>query len=264
MRRLLSCAFILGLIVIFIAGRTAAADVPADTSTDGLHELLTSLVLSHIPHNYENTKHWGQTDERWDGLHLQLDHLKLKTKRRVKEVNHGTWKMYRIDLIDPQNQFHVRVENTHEVPGGVGFDVIFTARLHLFGRMSKWVKGVQLFSISADGEAQVALRVACELKMGMDISKLPPDVLLSPQVTDADLQLIEFRILRISDVGGSVAKELGDSLRGVVEHELEDKRGKLVEKINQQIDKNRDKLRLSLHDLVASKWSDLTKYVPQN
>lgn len=234
----------------------------AGSSAEDLHQLVTAIARSHIPHNYENWKQWGKTSQRFDGLHISLDGLRLKTKRRKKEVNHGTWKMYRVYLIDPQQQFQVRVENIHDAGnGGVGFELLCTARLHIFGRLSQWVKGVQIISLGADADAQVRLRVSCQMVMRLDATKLPPDVLLRPSVSDANLEIVEFRLQQISDLHGPLVKELSSGVREVLEDEIEDRRPKLVRDLNSQIEKNQDQLRISVHDLLASRWSDLSRYV---
>jgi hypothetical protein len=65
---------------------------------------------------------------------------------------------------------------------------------------------------------------------------------------------------RFSKLSGPLARELSSSLREVVERKLESKQGKIVEKINTQIGRHPERLRLSLSDLVASRWKSLTGY----
>ncbi len=237
---------------------------PPRNGNDGtLDGLLTGVILENIPHRYEDKRDWGMTSERWDGLHIQLDGLKLKTKRRKKTVNHGTWKMYRIDLVNPNEEFRVRLENGRITDDGfVSFDLVTTAKLHAFGRVSKWVKGVQLYSFSADADAKAQLRLACRFAVGLDPTKLPPDIVFVPEVTGADLRLVEFEVQRISDVGGKIAEELGRGVRRIVEDKLDEKRDKLVERINRKLGEKDDDLRLSLHDLAIDKWRALTTSSP--
>lgn len=235
---------------------SAVAAEPANPNP--LDELLTAVARDQLPHDYENRKHWGRTTEIWDGLHIARDGLRIKTKRRKKEVNDGTWKMYRVRLIDPREHLTVGLENVRDLGDGrAAFDVVADGRLAAFGRLSQWVKGVQLVSVSADADARVQMRISFEMTMRLDFNKLPPDVLLSPRATQADIRLVEFRLRRISDAHGPLVKELGDSLRHVLNDELEDRRHKLAEKINAKLDKSRDKLRLSPHDLLSSKWNEV-------
>ncbi|MEQ8786809.1 MAG: hypothetical protein RIC55_10945 [Pirellulaceae bacterium] len=239
---------------------TEAAD--RQQARQRLVRLINELAREHIPHHYEDTSKWGGTAQRWDGLHVHREGLQIKTKRRYKEVNHGVWTLYRIDLIDPESDFRIGVENERELGGGVvGFDLVFTAHLKAFARRARWSKGVQLFSLSVDSEAWVELRLKCELSAHFDLRVLPPDVVFAPRVTDAKLNLTAFDVHRISDVSGSVAHELGKGVEAVLRRKIDEKSDQLVAKINARIDKHKDDLRLPLHDLAASQWSKLTHYI---
>ena len=101
------------------------------------------------------------------------------------------------------------------------------------------------------------MRLTCDLALKLDAKKLPPDVIVDPEVIRADLELLEFRLRNLSRFDGPIVKQLGKGVREIVEDQVVKKRDKLVSKINRQIDKNRDKLRLSLHDMVKSKWGGL-------
>ena len=37
-----------------------------------LSETVRDIMLLSVPHQYENTKHWGRTKEVWDGLKISL------------------------------------------------------------------------------------------------------------------------------------------------------------------------------------------------
>ncbi len=225
---------------------------------ESFYAMITGIVLENLPEDYEDKKHWGKTKEVWRGLRFSGKPFEMKMNSRKKEVNHGTWTMYRITLVKPKYWFRTRVENVRGAGSGrVGFDVIVEARVHGFARLAQWESGVQLVSLSADGEADVRLRLRCEVGFGFDMVNILPAVSVEPEVTDADLQLIRFRVRRISQLGGALAHELGKGLRGVLEHKIESKRHKMVEKINRQIEKKKDKLRFSLAELGQSAWDEI-------
>ena len=114
----------------------------------------------------EKEKEWGRQSERWDGLHIQLKDFKLKTKRRKKLVNHGDWKKYSAELIDPKSRLKIRLNSVKKSKlGNANINLEIEADLKLFGRYSKWVKGVQLFSLSADALATVVLQVNLEIRL---------------------------------------------------------------------------------------------------
>lgn len=225
------------------------------TPASGLDRLIRDLVLQNAPHEYENDRQWGGTRQVWDGLHVWRDGLRIKTKRRWKDANHGTWKKYRAWLIDPDHQFDVQFLNLHKTAEGkAAFDLLIDAKLGAWGRLSEWRQDVQLFSFSADAEATVRLKLSCELSARLDPSHLPPDLVLQPQVMAADLALVDFRLKRISDADGPLVKQLGKSLREVLEDELRDRQPRLVQRMNDQIRDHQDDLRLSARDLAASGW----------
>ncbi|MBW3600721.1 MAG: hypothetical protein KY475_26085, partial [Planctomycetes bacterium] len=243
-----------------VASAQSPADVApplsaAETDQDAAARFVTSLLREHLPRDYEDTRKWGATKRMWDGLHIQLDGLRLKTKRRWKQANHGTWKMYRVWLLDPNEQLDLSVMNVRrQEDGSVAFDLHAGARLGLMGRVSEWRHDVQLFSFSAEGAARVRVALQCQAAMRLDPRKLPPDLVLAPKVNAADLVIEEFHIDRVSKVGGDVAEEIGREIRRSLEEKLAEDRTDLADKLNRQIAKNEDKLRLSLHDALASKW----------
>ena len=68
---------------------------------------------------------------------------------------------------------------------------------------------------------------------------------------------MDFRLNEISDLKGPLVHQLGKGLREVLEEVLENNRHRLPEKLNRQLARNRDKLRVSLAELLDSEWSGL-------
>jgi hypothetical protein len=235
-----------------------SATPPASNGPTKFDQLVTGIVLDNLPAEIVEDKDWGKTKQVWDGVRMQWEGSRLKTNRRWKTVHHGTWKRYEIRLIDPEQRFHVQVDNLQPLEDGrVGFDAQVDAALDVFGRLAQWERGVQLFSLSAEATAVVRLRIGCSVAMKLDPTRFPPDVRFQPQVESADLQLVHFRLRRISQASGPVVRELGSAIRDVVESKIADRRGQMVKRINRQIEKRQDDLRLSIHDLLASQWCDL-------
>jgi hypothetical protein len=224
--------------------------------SESLSRLGRLIALAAIPEQYENRKHWGMTAERWDGLIIRREGLRIETKRRMKEVNHGTWKMYRVRLLDPEDEFLLQVDNLRQTPDKqAACDITVIARLAVFGRISQWEKGIQLYSLSADAQARVRLQMACTFQLSLDPTRHPPDVVVEPAVTKAEVELIDFRLQRLSDLHGPLVKQLGRGMRKIVEDRLQDQQPSIPEKINRQIAKNQDHLKLSLQQLVQEQWS---------
>lgn len=238
---------------------------PAKTDSD-LDRLITKLVLESIPHTFTDTKKWGQQAERFDGFKRERNGLKLRVSKRKKMVNHGDWKKYSVSLRDTEEKFAIAVKDMRELPNNsVGFNVEFLADLNVSGRQSKWVKGVQLYSLSANGHAQVRLRLAVELEIKTDRKTFPPDLLFMPKVTSADVHLDEFRIDRVGKAGGEFAQQLSRHVRPLLDEKIEKKEQGLVDKINKKLAAKQDRLRVPISKAVDSKWGKLSeKFLPDS
>ena len=106
-----------------------------------------------------------------------------------------------------------------------------------------------------------------QLQMGtvlaLDPTRIPPAVIVRPTAEQAQVKLKSLRLQRISKAKGPIVKELGDGLEDVLRAELADKNDQLVAKINRQIAKKQNDLRLSLHDLVIHDWLGLDELLPK-
>lgn len=239
-----------------------AAEAAIAATDSGLSEFVTGVVRTHLPENYEKRKNWDNTTAVFDHLEVERKGLKIETRRKYKQANHGTWTMYRITFPKPE-ELQVRITNIRQLEDGrAGFDVEFSTPLDLFGRLSEWQRGIQLISLSADCSARVHLQATCATRVKLERNgKLIPDVQLEPEVISAKLEMTEFRLHRLSQLHGPLAKHLGTEAREIIEDELASRNAELPAKLNKQLAKQHDKLRLSLTDLANSKFGDLTKFV---
>jgi len=171
-------------------------------------------------------------------------------------VNHGTWERYGVSLVDPEKNFSVKLDNFQDLAKDkVTFDIAISADVNVEARQSKWVKGVQLYSISANGFARIRLVLSVSLGSSMDVSKFPPDLIFDPQISDADIQLSDFRIDRVSKAGGEFAQQITRIAKEKIEQKIAAKEEKLVKKLNAKVEENRDRFTLSVHDAIKSKWA---------
>ena len=250
----LLAALLAAMLVIAAPAPSVGAADPAKSVqvSERFQQLVTELVRGTIPHNYVDEKKWGKTKDVVRGLYIKREGLRIKTHRTRKAVNHGTWTRYRIDLLDPAQQFQIRLERVRTLPNNhMAFEIICDAKVRAFGRLSQWQQGVQLISLSAEADVDVRLTMQCDLATRIDTSHTIPDLELDPVVRNADLFIKEFRMREISQLDGPLVKKLSASVREVLEDEIAQRRTKLVAKINRQIDKNRDHLRLSVTELLA-------------
>ncbi len=161
----------------------APGPVDVKQAPAGAKSLLKSLVQELLPEEYVDDRKWGRTRERWDGLKVRVEGLEVHTKRRWKEVNHGTWKKYRISLVDPDEYLTINIVRVQRLgPGRLACDLHIASRLDLYGRVQEWNNGVRLVSISAEATADVTMDLSLEVATSLDASKFPPDVIVAPQV----------------------------------------------------------------------------------
>jgi len=211
------------------------------------------LVLRNLPPSFEDNRKWGKEKEVFDGIRLRREGWKIETKRKKKTVKQGTWSRYFIEFVDPMEHLEIRIQEI-EYPrtGSVRVITQIIAPLRLFGRVSQWQRDVQLVSISTNATATIELNVACDIQIQVNPLKIPPDVEFKPVVTDASVQLREFEVERISQIHGPMAELLGKGIREVLDHRLEDYRDKLVLKMNNEIAKQQEKLKLSFQDWLQT------------
>ncbi len=242
---------------IHLAAYQATKDaLPADV-TEQLYDALSELVAASIPPTYENEKNWGQTKRIYAGIKLRPEGLKLETERRWKEVNHGSWERYRVDLVDPREKLDVQLEPLQKRGDGrYEFEITLTASVKMFGRWSRWNYGVQLISLSGNADARVRLQMQGSVGLRFEPKDLVPDLIIDPQVDHATIQLIEFRLHDVSDVGGEFAQQAGRGFKHFLEDEYLPKQSeRLPEKLNRKIDQKRERLRISADDWII-RWID--------
>lgn len=238
--------------------RTARMPDEKDFSHAGknIDGVLTRIALDSLPSKYEDVKNWGDQAKRWDGIKWRREGLKLESSRRWKMVNHGTWNKYSATMRNPKEEFSLQIMNMHETDDEkIAFEIHLAAHLNIDARQSKWVKGVQLYSVNAQGHAKVRLQVAIEMDVRMGVSKFPPDIVLIPRAKTAKLQFDEFRIDRISKVGGEFAQQITRHARSKLDEKVEEQEQKIVVKINKQLEKKQDEFRLSIADALKSRWT---------
>lgn len=226
----------------------------APIATPEMVAWLERLIRNNLPPTYEDDRKWGKQKEVWDGITFRREGLRIETKRKKKTVNSGTWTRYAISIVEPEKHLFIAFHRLEPLPdGSIAFGVTVECALDVFGRLSQWVRDVQVISLSANADAACRLTLEGTVQLQLNPLKLPPDISIKPHVDQAHVELTYYRVRRISQIGGDFAKHLGNGLRRVVDEKLADMNGKLVDKINRQLDKHQDKLTFSAQDWLKSK-----------
>jgi hypothetical protein len=221
------------------------------------------LLLRNLPEKYIDEKKWGMEKDVFDGLEVEREGLKIETRRKWKAVNHGRWKRYEIELINPQEQLTLEIINLHgSDTDGLVFDVIVQAKAKIFGRISRWIRGVQLASLSMNATAEVRLKINCSARASIELFSDKPGVQLVAEIKKAEIELVDFDVERLSQIRGDLAEELGNGLRTTLDRKLADYGDRLAEKMNRQIAKQKDSMRLSLEAWTTSEVERLLRTEP--
>ncbi len=168
------------------------------TPSEDSQTLITDIVRDNIPHEYEKSKHWGNTKEVFAGWHVEREGFKIETRRRFKQVNDGTWQRYKISLIDPNQHFDVRVEKIQELGNNqIAMTILVTAKLEAVGRSTHYESGVQMYSVGAEIDIDVRLRADVILTLGLIPTTFPPMITAKPEIKTADLELTRFKIRKV-------------------------------------------------------------------
>ena len=219
---------------------TAQQDSAASSAQAALANAFAGLVERAIPRHYEKRRDWGKTKNITVGI--RRDGIKLH--RRKKPVNHGVWKHYKINLIEPDKTLAVQIENLRASDNGrVAFTLALQIKFDLWARTKIYKYGVHLIALETVGDAAIDLEIDCEIGMKFQTQQGSAGIAIDPQVTDARLDITDFHLRRISNAKGPVIRELGEELPRIIERELQGP--KLVAKINKAINKKRDRLELN-------------------
>lgn len=234
-------------------------DVPVPTSppagpitlTPEVQAWVRWAVLKELPPSYEDNRKWNKTEEVYDGFRFRREGWKVETYRKYKTVKQGTWSRYHVDWIEPERNLQLAISPIQIVDSRkLLFAADVAMPMRLMGRVARWQRDVQLFSLSVNADAAVALSVVCEVEVNIIPFTFPPRVELTPRVRSADIELRHFEVHRISQIGGRTAETLGSGLRKVLERKISGYEEKLVEKINRKLEKDHDRLQVKLQSQI--------------
>jgi hypothetical protein len=221
------------------------ADSPSGPSAEEISQIAARLIAEAIPREYERSEDWGRTKAITMGLRSSGNFFKFDIHRRKSEVKHGVWKKYRVVLVEPEKNLAVRIDNLREIaPGRTALTLSVAAKLHGWARAKVYDRGIHFIALEAEADASIRLSLDAEISLEpIPTTSWLPGVAIRPVITDARLALDDFHLTRISDLRGSVARELGNGLRHLIVDELTGP--KLAAKLNRSIEKRRDRLQFT-------------------
>jgi hypothetical protein len=212
---------------------------------------VSRLIEGAIPLEYDKQKDWGVTTEL-RLLGAEGKGLRTRLKIRKHAVNHGLWKHYKLRLVEPRDNLHVRLSELRPRDGGAEFQLQVDAKLDGWARAKLYQYGVHVIALEVEFDLRVSLSLGAELTIEMQTGAGGPVISLRPRVTSAHLTLDEFHLRRVSNAHGPIVRELGEEIPKLIADELNGP--KLVDKLNRAIEKKRDRLSFRPGDLMPA-WS---------
>jgi hypothetical protein len=220
-----------------------------------LSELIRQALIDHLPREFVDESDWGQVRPATIGYQVKGKWFEPRWEPRVKEVNHGLWKRYRAELVDPEQHLAAYVPVLQpDGPGRVFARIVVQVRVHGEARVERWRQGIKMLNFSTDGSATIEATINCTVSVRYEPGKGLGEIVVTPHVQQVWLRLVDFELRRISKLGRDIAREIGDSFRGTVQRQLARQEPRSAEKLNQAIAKKQDRLRFSASDLVGSGW----------
>lgn len=203
---------------------------------EGLNEQLRMLALQHLPAQYVDDRKWNR-----------METIKTLIPRSEPLVmKHGTSTKYELRPVDPAQTLAVRLTNVRNLEDGrLGFNLACDLTVDMEARQARWQRGVQLYSMQADITTRVTIELECQLGLKFDLATQPA-IVLSPHIESSQLTIHEFRIHRVSKVGGEIAQQLTRAARKWLEDHATEHETKLTQSLNTQLQKKPEKLRISL------------------
>ncbi|MCR9198181.1 MAG: hypothetical protein NXI04_06030 [Planctomycetaceae bacterium] len=216
----------------------ATADEQERPFTHEATQFVKGMVLLLLPQTYTDDDDWGRQKKVQSGLNVDLDGLKVKTSRRWKDVNHGTWQRVDATLVDPQEHFDLKIVILPKQERGISrYRITASVRVRATVRQQQWSYGAKLYSVSADAVADV--RVVAELQFRSQLIKTERDSKLRvlPFIETLHARLDSFSLRRVSHAKGALVREFGQAVKGLLQRGIERKNAKLAQKTNGRIQK---------------------------
>ncbi|MCA9058146.1 MAG: hypothetical protein KDA85_06585 [Planctomycetaceae bacterium] len=210
-------------------------------------QLIRGILLLFLPQEFSDDDDWGAEKRIQSGLDVELRGLRLETRRRWNDVNHGSWKRASGRLVDPEQFFRLQVWTIpSESSEQRRYALQAQGRIRVTGQQQQWNSGVMLWSISGDATADVTLNVEFDVEQRLVQTDRGPRFRMMPTVRTASVQLNSFHLHRVSHIKGTLAAEFGRWLDGIVQRQVHKQNERLVGRINQRLQRKPERFEFSL------------------
>ena len=191
-------------------------DGPILTDVPTWSETIRAVLLTAVPHQYEDKSRWGKTNEMFDGFRVRQRGFDIRVDERKKRVNNGAWQRFKVELINPRQNLKLLIGDFK--PNGLNryrFDVLLSSQMRCRGDFEHWMMGVKGLNVTVESEAEVEIRASCQLALRTEFTgkSFIPDLILEPRVSNVSLRLTDLEVRRIGEIRGDLAEGIGASSR---------------------------------------------------
>jgi hypothetical protein len=235
------------LLLLLAPARVAAITFPTAEEAAGadLARLIHKTIVAKLPTAYEDKSGWGQTIPLPDRLILpRLKRTMVKVGDHM-EVPDGTWRKLRLRLEDPDRDLHVRIRGFKQL-GPTTYRTTYNveATLRAEADVQRWRNGVELADLTARADVRLVIRVECDSTARLATDKLPPRLVLDPDLKDLKLTLKEFTPKAVTfrragvTVEGSPIEAVGAEVKDLVQALMESKEPDIRKGVNETLKKD--------------------------
>jgi len=217
-----------------------------------------AAIIKSLKPEYEKQDNWGHQKEIVDGYHWQQNPDGWHLEPHTKNVNDGTWKMYRVLLHDPERNLQVQFTPPQSAPnGGTAFQALLTARFWAEAAQEQWLRGIKGLNFNFEGNATIEAQLDIVINVQPVAGASFGTIEVLPQVTGVNLRLVDLTLTKVDMLHGDAAKELGRAFKNIVADEIRKREPEVAKKINTEIQKHRDKLHFSPGQIAQIGWGKI-------
>ena len=208
-------------------------------------DFIRGIVLLLIPQEFEDDDGWGEETKVQSGLNMRFDDGQIKTSRRWKHVNHGSWQQAAAKIVEPEERFQISAARLPDPEKGTRrYDIDASTRLRVTGQQQQWSYGVMLWSVSAEAVADVNLHLLVDVTTQVVQIDTGTRLRFTPKVTLAEVRLTKFSLRRISHLKGKPVQEFGDWFEKLIRRRVGRENKNLSTRINTALEKKPERLEI--------------------
>ena len=212
MRRLFTSIALLAFVSL-----TVAAGEPQPMQEYGaFSRLVHKIVVKQLPKQFEDNSGWGQMIEVPANIRLAGLRKMVKVGDR-HEAPHGAWRRFQGKIEDPDKNLKIVVKDFKKLDDKtyrIAVDVDATVMVH--AEWQQWQKGLLLVGVEAVADADFKAALVCEVGVSPNFKKFPPELNITPKVTELEFDLVDFKIRDGFVLKGERAKALSSDLKDLL------------------------------------------------